>query len=169
VAAVLVVVAIVDSFGSQRAPTWAAYPLSTNVRAAIASAGEIAPDANFVVVSGRYWPVDAPAEWFPVLSGAHSVNTVQGYEWLGTQAFDERQDASEALRACTQEGPDCLEAWASEWASPFSHVFLPSGPLSGPLGDPDCCTALRIMLEADPRYELVEDLPGGTIFERLDG
>lgn len=169
IGAVLVVVAVIDAFGSQIAPSWAGTALGAEQRAAIEAAGEAAPDGEFLVVTGRYWPVDAAAEWFPVLAGARSVATVQGHEWRGTAEFDRRTDAAAALRLCANADERCLDEWSEAWEIGFSHVFVPKGSLQGPAGDPECCTGLRHLLGASDRYRVVSDGPGGTTFERLDG
>lgn len=41
----------------------------------------------FFVLSNLPWWSDRSAEWFPFLTGAHSVNTVQGREWLPDNQF----------------------------------------------------------------------------------
>lgn len=42
---------------------------------------------DYAVVADRFWAYDASAEWFPTLTGARSVTTVQGREWLPDQAY----------------------------------------------------------------------------------
>lgn len=162
-------VAMTDAFGSQLAPTWPAVALSASQVDAIRAAGELNPDGEYLVVSGRPWPVDATAEWFPILSGARSVATVQGYEWLGTDVFDGRLEASDELRDCANRGAGCLADWSREWSIDFTHVYIPKGSLTGPLGDDECCAGLRALLSSDSGYRITHDGPGATIFERLDG
>lgn len=170
--AVLIVagtVALVDALGSQLAPTWPAVPLSTTQVDSMRAAGEHDPMGQYLVVSGRPWSVDATAEWFPIVSGARSVATVQGYEWLGTDVFDDRLAASEELRECAYRGADCLAAWSTDWNMQFTHVYIPKGSLTGALGDDECCAGLRTLLSSDPGYRIAHDGPGATVFERLDG
>ena len=45
------------------------------------------PGANYAVMTPYDWWYDAPAEWFPTLTGTRSVTTVQGREWLPDGAF----------------------------------------------------------------------------------
>jgi hypothetical protein len=169
VGALLLALALVDAAGSQQAPSWPGVALSDAQRDAMSAAGELAPDAEYLVVSGRLWAVDATAEWFPTLAGARSAGTVQGHEWLGRDAFRSRLEASAALRECANAGSGCLSEWSEAWGITFTHVFVPKGSLSGPLGDPDCCVGLRLLLAADDGYAVIHDGPGATIFERLDG
>jgi len=167
--AVLLALAIVDAFGSTQAPTWRGFALSDAQRSAIQEAGGLAPNADYLVVTDRFWAVDATSEWFPTLSGARSAATVQGREWVGSTEFRASVDASEALRECANAGSDCLDAWSESWGMGFTHVFIPKGSLSGPLGEDDCCTGLRLLLAQDDAYGVIHDGPGATIFERLDG
>ena len=46
---------------------------------------------------------------------------------------------------------------------PFTHVYIAKTPSS------QCCWNLLVSLDADPRYELVFDGPGATIFARRWG
>jgi hypothetical protein len=165
----VLVVALIDAVGSQQAPSWPGVALSDAQRGAIMEAGELAPDAEYVVVTDRFWAVDATSEWFATLTDARSVATVQGREWLGSAEFTSAVDAAEALRECANAGSACLSEWSTTWDTAFSHVFIPKGSLSGPFGDADCCTGLRLLLAEDPGYSMIHDGPGGTIFERRDG
>jgi hypothetical protein len=45
------------------------------------------PGAAYAVVTEHGWYYDAAAEWFPTLTGARSITTVQGREWLPDNAF----------------------------------------------------------------------------------
>jgi len=168
-AILLVAVAIVDGFGSQIAPSWRAVALSPDQRAAMREVEDVAPDGDYLVVSGQFWAWDATAEWFPVLAGARSVATVQGHEWLGRSEFARRLEASEALRACASAGDECLAEWSETWRIGYTHVFIPKGSLQGAYGDQDCCTGLRLLLRASDEYVVIHDGDGATIFERLDG
>ena len=169
VGAVLLVIALTDAVGSQQAPSWPGVALSDAQRGAIREAGEIARDAEYVVVTDRFWAVDATSEWFPTLTEARSVATVQGREWLGSAHFTRSVEAAEALRECANAGSACLNEWSTTWGTSFTHVFIPKGSLSGPFGDEDCCTGLRLLLAEDAGYSMIHDGPGGTIFERRDG
>ena len=166
--AALVAVAAVDAVGSQSAPTWPGVPLSPEQVAAMERVADGDDGGRYLVVTDRFWATDAVAEWFPTLTGAHSAATVQGFEWLGSDRFGERVRAAEGLRECAAGAPGCLEAWSEEWQVDFTHVFIPKGSLTGPLGTDDCCPALRGLMAADPGYSMTFDGPGATIFERAD-
>lgn len=162
--------ALTDALGSQLAPDWPGVPLTEDQRQGMAWVAENGPDnAKYVVVTGRAWAADATAEWFPVLADARSVATVQGTEWLGTATFDQALESSDELRECAVQTDECIEEWADKWSVNYSHVYLPKGSVAGPLGDPDCCVALRKTLHEDPAYEVIYDGIGATIFERTDG
>ena len=167
---IIVLVIIVDGLGSQFAPDWPAATLSATQREAMDWVGDEGPgDGDYLVVSGRPWPIDATAEWFPVLAGARSVATVQGTEWVEPGRFDDAIEASDALRDCADRPSDCLDAWGQDWGVVFTHVYIPKGSVSGPLGDADCCVALRASLRDDDRYRVIHDDLGATVFERSDG
>jgi len=169
IGAILLTLALIDAIGSQQAPDWRGFALTEDQRSAIVEAGELAPDGDYLVVTERFWAVDATSEWFPTLAGAHSAATVQGREWLGAGEFRTAVEASEALRECANAGSACLSEWSTTWDKAFTHVFIPKGSLSGPLGEEDCCTGLRLLLAGDAGYSMIHDGPGGTIFERRDG
>jgi len=126
------------------------------------------PDSTFLIVTGSQSPTrDRIAEWFPALSGRVSVTTAQGYEWLAGGAFQRRVDQYPTIQRCALRDAPCVEAWARDSGVRFSHVFLPTGPTAkstAPALVEDCCWSLRASLRADPRYELLHDGSGATIF-----
>jgi hypothetical protein len=168
--AIIVFVATLDGLGSQLAPDWPGASLSADQRQGMTRLAEEGPeDARYLVVSGRPWPIDATAEWFPVLAAARSVATVQGTEWLEAGTYDRAIEASDELRRCAHRPSDCLDVWGQDWGMVFTHVYIPKGSVSGPLGDADCCVALRASLRDDVRYRVIHDDVGATVFERTDG
>lgn len=169
IGSILLALALIDAIGSQQAPDWRGFALSDAQRGAMQEAGVLAPEGDYLVVTGRFWPVDAVSEWFPTLAGARSAATVQSREWLGSEEFRTAVAASEALRECANAGSACLSEWSTTWDTAFTHVFIPKGSLSGPFGDEDCCTGLRLLLAEDAGYSMIHDGPGGTIFERGNG
>lgn len=62
-------------------------PLPVEERQAMAWVRQKHPGATFAIVSDAPWQYDSGAEWFPTLSGATSLTTVQGREWLPDSAF----------------------------------------------------------------------------------
>jgi hypothetical protein len=57
-------------------------PLSPSRLQAMAWVRAHHEDRDYAVVSRHFWAYDASAEWLPTLTGARSINTVQGREWL---------------------------------------------------------------------------------------
>jgi hypothetical protein len=57
-------------------------PLPSAQRQAMAWVRQQHPGESFFVLTDQPWWYDAAAEWFPILAQAHSINTVQGWEWL---------------------------------------------------------------------------------------
>ena len=124
-------------------------------------------DARFAVVSERGWADDRQAEWFPILAARVSVSTAQGAEWLPLGTFRERLRSIQTLEQCASSDADCLAAWASEFAVAYDYVFLPKYRAGVRLDGTDtwCCMGLRAALRFDPRFALVYDGPGATVFE----
>lgn len=63
-------------------------PLSHEQRQAMAWVVRNAPQARFVLANAHSWDLDRASEWFPLLTGAAGVNTVQGREWLDGDRFN---------------------------------------------------------------------------------
>lgn len=81
------------------------WPLSAEKRQAMQWVRENHPGASFAVVGGAPWQNDISGEWFPTLSGASSVTTVQGREWLPDRAYARWDEMSKALgssRSCEE-------------------------------------------------------------------
>ena len=63
-------------------------PLTAQVRQGMKWVAQNHPRERFAVITDKTWYYDSSAEWFPTLTGATSVTTVQGREWLPNGAFD---------------------------------------------------------------------------------
>jgi hypothetical protein len=128
------------------------------------------PDARVAVLSERGWAEDRQAEWFPLLAGRVSVSTAQGLEWLPRGEFRRRLLAIEALEQCGSQDGACLEAWSSDYGVAYDVLFLPKYQAGIRLDRSDtwCCMSVRNALRSDPRFRLVYDGPGATIFERSE-
>jgi hypothetical protein len=63
-------------------------PLSHEQRQAMAWVAGNAPQGRFVLANAQPWNLDKASEWFPLLTGATGVNTVQGREWLNGDQFN---------------------------------------------------------------------------------
>ncbi len=124
----------------------------------------VPPTAEFLVVSGSDWFVDADAEWFPVLTGHHSLNTVQGYEWLGRYSWIQQAIRNNDLQECTFGTPDCLEKWTQKWHASAAWIYVPVSTIETLSPTGDCCAGLRASLTASGDYVIVYSGPGGTVF-----
>ncbi|HSV91979.1 MAG TPA: hypothetical protein VLH81_02840 [Desulfobacterales bacterium] len=142
--------------------------LSPDARSAMTwSRGALPATARVLVVTDQPWYGQATAEWFPYLAGRVSVATVQGYEWLGTAAWQRQLELSAALRDQANDTIGALETWALEFGVTYDHVYLPKGQLGGAGSAEDCCRALRSTLRDSAAYEIVYDGVGATIARRL--
>lgn len=63
-------------------------PLKPGLRDAMTWVAKNHPGRDFAVLSLAPWYYDASAEWFPQLTGARSVVTVQGREWLPGREYE---------------------------------------------------------------------------------
>jgi hypothetical protein len=122
-------------------------------------AGNTPDTSAFAVLSGLppWFGLDAATEWFPVLARRPSVATPQGYEWLPGKQFLRRGQLYDTLQACGKSDTGCLERWKAKSGQSFTHVYLVRD---------GCCASLRASLLASPRYAMVHDDAGGTIFAR---
>lgn len=140
-------------------------PLSLGERQAMAWVANNTPkDSHFVIITPPpWWNTDRSSEWFPVLANRVSVITDQGYEWVAQ--YSRRGQAKHDAQLCATQGGDCLESWGVSHEITFSHVYIAKvAPLQ--TGELDGAWSLRNALGQDPRYILIYDGPGATIFER---
>ena len=141
--------------------------LDPDQQSALVWAFDNTPDeAVFAVVTGgTFWEDDAVSEWFPALTDRRSAATVQGYEWLGLEAWHRQQAAYDELQRCARDVLPCVVDWAEKYGLQVTHVFLPKGYLHGPNGALDCCPAPRHSVELVPGARAVYDGPGATVIE----
>ena len=134
---------------------------------AMAWVAENTPESSkFLIVTGALGG-DMTFEWFPALTGRANAAPVQGQEWVG--GFIDRVAQDAQLQKCANEGVACIESWASQTHTSFSHVFLPKRQaVYQVLPNDECCWSLREALRADARYQLIYDGPGATVFRRLE-
>jgi hypothetical protein len=130
-----------------------------------ANAGPESPGGADRLAGQRFENV---SEWFPALAARRSVATPQGQEWTNPHypvAVRNYMDA----QACAERDGDCLQAWASSSGLGYDYVYLPgdSSSMARAAVHQDCCWPLRSALRSDPRYRLVYDGPGGTIFKSV--
>jgi hypothetical protein len=143
------------------------FPLTSAQRDAMAWVGTWVDDEDvFVVVSGApSWENDPTSEWFPALTGGQSAGTVQGTEWLGSEAWIRQEDAYLDLQICSRDTLPCVLEWAATYGVAVTHVYLPKGQLHGALAGTDCCAAPRHSVELVPGARVLYDEAGATIIE----
>ncbi len=132
-------------------------------------AGNTAPQSRVLVVANEAWAADKTSEWLPALTQRVSVATPQGAEWLPGNVFTDRVEAYRALQKCANGTGDCLETWERKFSLPFDYVYIPktSSSLDAmPVDEHECCAGLRAALRSDPRYQVVFDGDGATIYRR---
>ena len=99
------------------------------------------PGDAFVVVSGRFWAWDATSEWFPLLAQRRSAATVQGYEWLGVQAYERQVERAAELAPCVAaDDLECVDRWL-DGAGDVEYLFLARSPDAVAAGV-ECCLQL---------------------------
>ena len=125
------------------------------------------PSSVFLVLPENLWgpwETDKTSEWFPTLTGRTNLATVQGSEWLPDHAFARMKTSYKELRECAGATLPCVEGWASKTGKLYTHIYIPQPPLPARESDLLCCKVLIPSLQADPRYEMVYDGPGGLVF-----
>lgn len=147
-AALVLGAATIDALAAQRAPDSPMRAIGGDVQDAMAWVEANTPDGSrFAVVSGRYWAVDAEAEWFPTLAKRQSVATVQGTEWLDRDRFATQVQRASELPVCVVTGDEaCVESWFDD-VGQVDYLFLVDSPPEA-LGGVTCCHALAGLLGA---------------------
>jgi hypothetical protein len=97
--AVLLAVGARNNWSTRPSPYFE--PLSPAVRSAMAWVTGHGLGNTFAVVTCPEWQYDASAEWFPYLTHARSVTTVQGLEWAPPGTFKRTVDGSAAMKGST--------------------------------------------------------------------
>lgn len=132
-------------------------PLEAEQRALMGWVEQNTPAGSpFLVVSGLPWWGDRTSEWFPALTGGHSLVTAQGAEWLG-ETFTARIDGHEELQTCGDETADCLGRVAREHNVEFEYVYIASS----------CCETLTESLRDSSEYRIEHEAEGGLIARHL--
>lgn len=167
--ALLVTGLVFGILGAVKAPIEIGSPLDALPapnREAMAWIAANAPgSAEFLVITGSQWFLDADAEWFPVLAGHRSLSTVQGYEWLGKTAWDQQERRNDALQSCAYETRDCLAEWTQAANLGDAWVYVPVQTISTLSPTGDCCAGLRASLASDPGYTVAYEGPGGVVLK----
>jgi hypothetical protein len=120
------------------------------------------PGVKYAVISGENWAWDQTSEWFPQLTGAISIATVQGSEWASSDWVKTVRRHRE-LQECAGHGIDCLEQWMTEFGLP-DYVYVSGRRQAVLAGGGACCTAIVIAMEHDPRFTQVYSRKGVGIF-----
>ncbi|WP_156840165.1 hypothetical protein [Novosphingobium aquimarinum] len=76
-------------------------PLTHEQREAMAWVARNAPHGRFVLANAHSWDLDRASEWFPLLTGATGVNTVQGREWLNGDQFNKWVTIDAQMKSAT--------------------------------------------------------------------
>jgi hypothetical protein len=103
------------------------HALTTQERLALTwVATETDPRDSFLVLSGETNPLhSALLEWFPALTGRHSLTTVQGSEWLsGKQHYQVRLKLFSQAQTCLYAGTDCLSGLVKAYGEPIDIIVL---------------------------------------------
>ncbi len=116
------------------------------------------PEGTVILVpTDEVWGYDDVSEWLPAFAHRHSLGTVQGSEWLGSDGFEAQLANHEQVLDCAHQTVACYSDIDSD-----AWIFVPKGEVAGPFSASDCCPALRETLE-DAGYEIVYDEAGATI------
>lgn len=79
----------------------------------------------FLIITHEIFPLNDPInEWFPVIADRKSLTTIQGYEWLEDEDFNERLKLLESIQQCIDV--ECLENKAQKAGISFSYLYIAS-------------------------------------------
>ncbi len=170
----LVIYAPIAAVASASGGTSSLHVLSSGDREAMAWIAEnTPPNASFVVLpSSQRWADDATSEWFPALSHRVSFTTVQGYEWMGKSAYEDRIRGFTELLECSGADGTCIEDWAAQHGDSFGYVYISKGktPVQrlDQLGQRSaCCAPLIAALQNNAAYRLIYQNDGAVVFQKL--
>jgi hypothetical protein len=124
------------------------------------------PDSQFLLLTGADWWNDPTAEWFPYLTGRHSLNTLQGAEWLPDAQFNQALTWNTVAQRCLEESAACLKQVRNEYRIPFTHLFIPRQTEDNPFSDTH---AIEISLQHDPDFVLLFETPGAAVYRFAPG
>lgn len=129
--------------------------LSKPERAAMQWIKENTPeDSQFIILdSAITWGADRSNEWFPVLTERKSLTTVQGSEWLPDSQFDKNKKKYNELKSCMNKGTSCLETWAGQNGSDYSHIYITRSDCTSNSGY--CLIPLEMSLRQSVNYRII--------------
>lgn len=81
-------------------------------------------DSRFLVLTSAQAMLDPVSEWFPTITERVSLATVFGFEWYPDGRFGERIDQYKTLQTCLDENEACIQTWAKENSTFFTHVYF---------------------------------------------
>src|SRR5207247_8621649 len=58
------------------------------------------PESRFVVLAPSSWETDSYGSWFPAIARMQNIGAVQGYEWLGLDAFAAQKGRHGGSQVC---------------------------------------------------------------------
>jgi hypothetical protein len=104
----------------------------------------------------------------PVLAERRSLATVQGYEWLGADAFARQRDRAEILPRCVAaDDVDCIERWF-EGAEEVDYLFL-TRSLDAEEAGLECCLQLAEQIAGTRAADVAYQDAGVAIVRLSDG
>lgn len=149
---------VLSSVWSAYVPGSVLHSIRHDVRESIDWIAANAPEGSRVaVVTGVNWRRDAVSEWFPYLSRAVSVGTVQGSEFTDDFASTVARHAD--LQSCASRTVSCIVRLGTE-ASDYEWLFIPVCPVQDVPGVTCHPSLLESVRES---ADTLHDGPGGVI------
>ncbi len=142
--------------------------LSKPERAAMQWIKENTPeDSQFIILdSAVTWGADRANEWFPVLSERKSLTTVQGSEWLPDRQFDNNKKRYYELKSCVNKEVSCLETWAGQYGSDYSHIYITRSDCTSTSGY--CLVPLELSLRQSMNYRTIFENDSVVVFRLVE-
>jgi hypothetical protein len=123
-------------------------------------------ESRFIVLSGLAPLTDPISEWMPAISKRISLGTVQGYEWVGNENFNDILEEASALQNCYAQSPECLLSWLDRNNKSADYILIDNHLLEQSSQDefPVYPSALIEILSDSQAFIPVYDADGVVIF-----
>jgi hypothetical protein len=120
-------------------------------------------DAKFLVLSSaKIWQYDHTAEWFPVLTGRTSINTVQGNEWLPNGSYEQASNNYNQVKGCYYQDEACAQNWLRDFGLDVGYIFVEKSPCSD--ARPFCNINIITALKMNQAYQILYESESGVVF-----
>lgn len=128
-------------------------------------------ESRFLILTGEPLAMcDSTSEWFPALTGRHSVTTAQGREWVNGGNINEFIRRKAEMEKCLDDGLECLGRESAYFGEEADYIYIYSAaPVSACNRAVEHIPASRLLiaeLERATGYQLAYEAQDVFIFKR---